>query len=250
MSGRRRALLAAGFGLLVGMTALATASTAVADDSSGQGVGLQAQVTQAPAAGDSTSADSTGRRSGLPSRPGGGSSPDQVPFESQVLGAGGSAATPPGSSVAATGVLAVSGLRVVPTLSGDPRAGGLHVEATIRNLSDQVMDVGAVFSATTAFGMVLDETLPTTVARLAPGELRVVTADLSGMGQWGVVVAHLTLRPPAQVDGVDAAPIGRDQWVVVPPWFTLGAGALLVAGGLVWRRAGRVAPLLSVGGVG
>lgn len=254
MSRRRTAVLVTGIGLLLTSALLAAAPAALADDSSTQGVGIQAQVTQAPSTNGTTNTSTTsgGGRTGSPSGSGSGSTASQAPFDSQVLGAGGAVAMPaPSSSAAvATGMLAVSGLRVVFTPSIDPRAGDLHVEATVRNLSDQVMDVGTQYSATTAFGMVLDRAAPTSISRLAPGELRVVEADLTGMGQWGVVVAHLTLRPPAQVDGADVGPITRDRWVVLPPWFALGIGAVLVAGGLVWWRAGRVAPLVGVGAVG
>jgi hypothetical protein len=240
-------LLLGGVGLFLIAGLLGTASAAMAGDGPPQGVGIQAQVTGAPSDDGGLAVTGSGGASGSAQ----GSGIPGAPSATEVLGSGGPGGTPapsPSGQSAADGVLAVSGLRVAYRSAGDPRAGLLHVEATVRNASDQVMDVGAQFSATTVFGAQLDRSVPTTVSRLAPGEMRVVEADLSGMGQWGLVVAHLTLRPPARVDGVDVAPMTRDRYVLVPPWFSLALAALLLAGGAAWRWAGRPSAALRTAG--
>jgi len=231
---RPRVLLALA-GLALSLGPLGATPLAMADDVPSPGVGLHAEVTSAPS-GDHAQ-DATGSGADLA----GDQDPEgaPAPTDTQVLG-GDEALTPaPSAGAEPGGVLAVSGLRVDYRSGVDPRGGPVHVQATVKNVSDQVMDVGAQFSATTIFGMQLDRAAPTTVSRLAPGELRVVDASLSGVGQWGAVEAHLTLHPAVRVDGADAAPVTRDSYLLAPPWFSILLATLLAAGVVVWRRAGR-----------
>ncbi len=134
------------------------------------------------------------------------------------------------------GVLFVSGVRTGYRPDWNPLAGTLHLEITVRNATDQVLDASVSYGATTLLGIDLGGSSSLAVRGLAPGEVRVVGADVPGVGQWGVVRAHMTVRPPAQFRGVDLSPLERDRWVVVPAWYLAGLVVLAVVVALALRR--------------
>ena len=70
------------------------------------------------------------------------------------------------------------------------------------------------------------------VRGLEPGEVRVVSREIPGVGQWGVFHVHGTVAPPTEISGVELTPLERDRWVLVPPWH-LGA-VVLLAGTVAW----------------
>lgn len=152
----------------------------------------------------------------------------------------GSAAAPapaPSSSPGAThpvavgGVLFVSGVRTTYRPSWDPIGGTLHVELTVRNATDQVVDASASIGAATLVGVDLGNADSIAVQGLSPGEVRTVGTDIKGVGQWGPLRAHVTVTPPATLRGVALQPLTRDRWLLVPPWYLV---ALLAAVGLLW----------------
>ena len=152
----------------------------------------------------------------------------------------GSAAAPaptPSSTPGAThpvsvgGVLFVSGVRTAYRPSWDPIGGTLHVELTVRNATDQVVDASATIGAATLLGVDLGNADSIAVQGLGPGEVRTVGTDIDGVGQWGPLRAHVTVTPPATLRGVALQPLTRDRWLLVPPWYLV---ALLATVGLLW----------------
>jgi hypothetical protein len=129
------------------------------------------------------------------------------------------------------GVLFVSGVRTAYHRSWDPLGGALHVELTVRNASTQVVDASASIGATTLLGIDLGGADSIAVRGLNPGEIRTIGVDIGGVGQWGVLRAHVTVAPPETMAGVKLSPLARDTWVVVPPWYLL---LLVVAVVAIW----------------
>ncbi|TAJ46794.1 MAG: hypothetical protein EPO52_14725 [Herbiconiux sp.] len=143
------------------------------------------------------------------------------------------------------GILYVSGLTTAYSPSIDPLAGDLAVQYTVRNVSGETIDSTSRFWVTNAFGAELSAVDPVEVTALKPGESRVVSATLTGVGQWTFATAHMTLTPPTTVAGEELQPLTRDAFVVLPPWFLL---ALLAIGGVAYAvvrivRAGSVSGL-------
>jgi hypothetical protein len=128
------------------------------------------------------------------------------------------------------GVLFVSGVITTLHPSWDPLGGTLHVEMTVRNATDQVVDASASVGATTLLGIDLGGSDSIAVRGLMPGEIRTISTDIPGVGQWGVLKAHLTMTPPSEFRGVQLAPLERDRWVMAPPWYLI---TLVVALGIV-----------------
>ncbi len=84
--------------------------------------------------------------------------------------------------------------------------GALHVELTIRNASTQIVDASASIGATTLLGLDLGSSDSIAVRGLNPGEIRTIGVDIGGVGQWGVLKAHVTVTPPDAISGVTLAP--------------------------------------------
>lgn len=144
------------------------------------------------------------------------------------------------------GILYVSGLSTAYSPSIDPLSGELAVQYTVRNVSGETIDSSSRFWVTNAFGAELSAVDPVQVTALKPGESRVVSAVLPGVGQWTFASAHMTLTPPATVAGVELQPLTRDVFVVLPPWFLL---ALIAIGGVAYVivrivRASSPAPII------
>lgn len=144
------------------------------------------------------------------------------------------------------GILYISGLASAYAPSIDPLSGDLQVHFTVRNVSNATIDSSARFWVSNPFGGEISAVGPVDVAGLKPDESRVVDATLSGVGQWTFATAHVTLTPPETVDGVELAPLTRDAFVFLPPWFLLALAAIGAAAYAVVRlvRAGSVAPVL------
>lgn len=202
-------------------------------------VARAAAATAAPSGDASATGMPTGRASGA-ATPSGAPVPSGAPTPGRTPTPTGSATPAPTSSAAPTptaspgtlrpvnvgGVLFVSGVTTTLRPSWDPLGGTLHVEMTVRNATDQVIDASASVGATTLLGVDLGASDSIAVRGLAPGEIRTIGADIGGVGQWGVLKAHMTLTPPAQLRGVELAPLARERWVLAPPWYAIG---LLVA---------------------
>ncbi len=142
------------------------------------------------------------------------------------------------------GILYISGLGTAYAPSIDPLSGDLQVHFTVRNVSNATIDSTARFWVSNPFGGEISAVGPVDVAGLKPDESRVVDATLSGVGQWTFATAHVTLTPPETVDGVELAPLTRDAFVFLPPWFLLALAAIGAAAYAVVRliRAGSAVP--------
>jgi hypothetical protein len=147
------------------------------------------------------------------------------------------------------GVLYISGLTssVSPTL--DPGNGSVSLSFTVRNVADSAFDSTARFWIDNAFGVPVAEVTNLRIQNLEPGETRIVTATMRGIGQWTVLGGHVTLIPPDEVDGTELSPLTRDTTLALAPLFVLllvaGGAALTALVGLAWlflRRAGFAGP--------
>jgi len=112
----------------------------------------------------------------------------------------------------------VSGLSSDVRLTANPFEGSTLLSFTVRNVSTTTFDATADFWMEGPFGNRLSAVDAVAVTQLKAGESRVVSADLAGAGQWGLVTAHVTLRPPAEVGGTTLTPLTRDATVFVFPW--------------------------------
>jgi hypothetical protein len=131
------------------------------------------------------------------------------------------------------GVVHVGGLASDVRLSANPFGGSAVLSFTVRNVSKSTFDATADFWIEGPFGNRLASVDAVTIAQLKAGESRVISADVPGIGQWPVLTAHATFRPPAEVDGTSLSPLTRDATVFVFPWFVallalLGAAVVAV----------------------
>lgn len=238
----------AGLLLAVGGALVAGQGAAAADTPDDFPINAQVAGTSPSPTPSATSSTTTkGSGSGRTGSGGAGSgvTPGQESTPTQVTGGDGgdgkgqlpSTGTDKGS---VGGVLAVGGLRTSYRPEANPFAGTLHVEVAVQNLSDEAIEPSVAFSLTTWTGMHLSATPVRPLGRLAPGELRTAEADLTGVGQWTVVDAHMVLTPPEMIGGVQVDPVHRDRWLVATPWFVLVAVGLTIIGVVVWRLATRM----------
>ncbi|WP_291037576.1 hypothetical protein [Herbiconiux sp.] len=124
------------------------------------------------------------------------------------------------------GVLYVSGLSTEYLPSIDPLGGELKTWFTVRNVSTGELSGSARFWVSSPFGTELSAQDDVELSGLKPQESKVVSATLTGVGQYTFATAHYTFTPPESVDGVALTPVTRDAFVVLPPWFLLGTAAL------------------------
>jgi hypothetical protein len=153
---------------------------------------------------------------------GGGSSSSNGGGSGQGTGTGdgGAGQTPPGTGeVSVNGMVYVGGLESSSALSLNPGDAAVTLTFTVRNASQSTIDATADFWMNSIFGNEIDAAHGIEIQGLAPGETRAVSTQLHNAGQWTLVNAHMTLTPPATVDGVELTPVTRDALVVVFPWF-------------------------------
>lgn len=229
------ALAAAGFS--------APAFASDADSGTPVTVNITDGSTPAPPSSSSPSTAGSGGSSGGSSWDGTGST---------VVGAGGtgsssgSVTSPAGQSTPANevsvgGGLYVGGLNGSGMPSIDPGDGSVEMWFTVRNSSSSPVDATADFWMDGAiFSNRLGAVDGVPIAALQPGETRVVTASVHGVGQWTLVSAHVTFTPPATVDGAAATAVTRDALVLVFPWL-LVLGAVVVVLAFVIVRVVRAA---------
>jgi hypothetical protein len=158
------------------------------------------------------------------------------------------------SAPAATNAVATDTAAPVPASDDMLIAGGLYVSdiqggsrptvnpfegvadawVTLRNLSNETIDVTAEFSLATFAGSRIDGA-EVVASALKPGETRVVGAAMTGTGQWPFVVARVDVIPPDTIAGQQTAPVSRAAIVYVLPWLGL-IGLVLIALALVLLR--------------
>jgi hypothetical protein len=133
-------------------------------------------------------------------------------------------ATPKPGETDLGGILYLSGLRSNYLWSVNPAESVVELRITLRNVSQSTFDSTARFWIDTSLGNTVSELANFRIDGLRPNETRVVTARLGGLGQWTVLQAHATIKPPTTVDGVALAPITRDSYVFIPPLLAGGIG--------------------------
>ncbi len=151
-------------------------------------------------------------------------------------GSGAGSGTGPSSSgsISLGGILTMGGINSAPRISVNPLAGDVRLWFTVYNGSKSTIDATATFWMDSwPFGVAVDRTSEVAIRELRPGTARVVTAELHGAGQWTLLNTHVTLTPPATVDGTALAPATRDALVFVFPWLLLAAAILVLLGILV-----------------
>jgi hypothetical protein len=241
-------------------TSLRALSVPTPTPSPGSGIGLQVDLpapTQPPATdapgntgGEDTSGNGglgtgTGDGTGTGGGFGGGSSGSG--------GTGGSTSDLPGSTAPTStdpvtaadevdlgGGLFAGGISTSYIPSLNPFTGEVDVKVGVRNASKSTIDLSADFWLGGPFGNRLGGSGQVTVTGLKPGEKRIVSAVVPGAGQWGIVNAHATITPPAQIDGVDTKKVQRDAMVVIPPLYLMGLALFALLGLAAWRIVGYV----------
>jgi hypothetical protein len=189
--------------VLVFAASAAITSAAVADEP--DGIGLTVTVTSTPTPiSTSSPSPSSNSGSGTVVTPVGEPSPSQSPRPGEEsLG----------------GILYVSGLSFEGRQVINPAATAAQLQFTVRNVSDTVITATATFQVDNVLGLQLGEKRTVLVYRLKPDETRVVQATISDLGQWGVLHGTVVLTPPTEVEGVSLAPLTREQFFFVLPWF-------------------------------
>ncbi|WP_394554323.1 hypothetical protein ACDF64_06890 [Agromyces sp. MMS24-JH15] len=132
------------------------------------------------------------------------------------------------------GVLYLSGLEGSSTPSIDPTAGSVHLSFTVRNASHTAFDSEARFWIETPFGTRLG-TVVAPVEALQAGEVRTIGVELSGIGQWPIVNARVTLTPPTEIEGTELTPLTRETTVFAFPWAVGLVAALGIAAAMLAR---------------
>lgn len=249
--------------LLAPVVSAAAATVPTPTPSPGSGIGLQVDLpapTQTPSTdtpgntgGEGTSGDGgLGTGSGDGSSGGfGGSSGSGSGSGSG--GTGGATSDLPGSTAPTStdpvtaadevdlgGGLFAGGISTSYIPSLNPFTGEVDVKVGVRNASKSTIDLSADFWLGGPFGNRLGGSGTVTVTGLKPGEKRIVSAVVPGAGQWGIVNAHATITPPAQIDGVDTKKVQRDAMVVIPPLYLMGLALFALLGLAAWRIVGYV----------
>ncbi|SKC53581.1 hypothetical protein [Okibacterium fritillariae] len=241
------------------VTSLRALSAPTPTPGPGSGIGLQIDLpapTQPPATnapgntgGEGTSGDGglgTGTGDGAGGFGGGSSG-------SGSGGTGGATSDLPGSTAPTStdpvtaadevdlgGGLFAGGISTSYIPSLNPFTGEVDVKVGVRNASKSTIDLAADFWLGGPFGNRLGGSGTVTVTGLKPGEKRIVSAVVPGAGQWGIVNAHATITPPAQIDGVDTKKVQRDAMVVIPPLYLMGLVLFALLGLAAWRIVGYV----------
>jgi hypothetical protein len=171
-----------------------------------------------------------GGQNGAPGRPAPGGAGSSPAGSTGGAGPAGAGAAPASDEVSLSGALYVGGLTASATPSPDPGQGTVTLWFTVRNASESTIDATADFWMNSQlFGTRIDSEDDVAIAGLAPGESRVVSAQLTSAGQWTLIDAHVTLTPPDSVDGMPLSPVTRDALVVAFPWLiAASAGAVLL----------------------
>ncbi len=141
------------------------------------------------------------------------------------------------------GILFTSGVATTTQLSPSPQGGGAVLAFTVKNVSHTTFDSSLDFWLTSPIGDTITRLDQISVAGLASGETRTISASMIHVGQWPVFVAHVTITPPASVEKTELVPLTRDGIVFTWPLFTLIILGLFAAGYLLWRYL----PLISRG---
>jgi len=240
MTGVVRALAAAGVAL--GLLLVPSTLVHAAADDGNDGANLTVTVTDGSTASP-TPRPTSSSPAPTPSASSGGSAPSQGATGKETgagdgtgggsgAGAGGGAA----GTVSLAGMVYVSGVNSSVALSPDPAQGDVTLWLSVRNASSSVIDLTADFwMDSVLFGTALDSASAVPVTGLQPGETRLISARLHGAGQWGLVNTHVTITPPATVDGTALTPVTRDALVVVFPWLSTSLAATLAIALLAWR---------------
>ncbi|GAA3883898.1 hypothetical protein GCM10022381_27610 [Leifsonia kafniensis] len=157
-------------------------------------------------------------------------------------------ATPTSSQVSLGGKLFLDGVESAYRPSVNPFDGTVSIGFTVKNVSNETVDASARFWATGPFGNDLGSVDAVPVTQLAPGESRIVSAELPGVGQWVLINAGYTFTPPATIDGVAVAPISRTAPLFIFPWALtvvalLGVSAVVAVRFLLTRERVGLAPV-------
>lgn len=170
------------------------------------------------------------------SQPSGSMSPT-----SPAPGPSGSGSGTPVSGDPLRGLFHVSGLTVVHRPSINPFGGELVVSFTVRNLSGRTVDATAQFWANHIFGGAIGDPVTVPIAKLKPGETRLIAGTLAGPGQWGFLSVHGTFTPPERMGAITLTPVTRDGIALFLPWLVLTIGGLGGGFGYYrWHRYGQV----------
>lgn len=223
---RVRVLLVAAALLLAG---LAGAGPAAADPSPGSGIGLDALVGDSGSGSGTTGTGDAGSGNGSAGSGTGSTAGGSVPPTDGVV-------TEPVAATDASSELDVSGLRTRYHVSLDPGGGRIVVTFVVRNSSHRTIDATAHFWATASLGGHHVGTAPSvSVDAIAPGQSRTVEQEVSGVGQWTVLTAHMTLSPVIPAGAPKVEPVSRDRTVLAVPWAVIVL-LLVVAAGIVSAR--------------
>jgi hypothetical protein len=216
--------------LLAGMLVILAVSAiprAHADD----GVTVEVEVLGTSASPTpSATPTATATASGTPTSTG---SPTTTSSPSSSSSSGGtgsptaSGSTTPGGETSIGGVLFISGLTMAYTPSINPFDGRVDMRFTVRNAYKKAVDGKAIFWVTAWFGNRVGHQVEVSVPDIAPGETRLVTATIRGVGQWGILAGHVTFVPPPSLDSVTLTAVTRTGTIVYIPWFP----AVCLAGG-------------------
>jgi len=142
-----------------------------------------------------------------------------------------SASTTPGGETSIGGVLFVSGLTMRYTPSINPLDGRVDMRFTVRNAYKKPLDGKATFWVTAWFGNTVGHQIEVSVPDIAPGETRLVTATIRGVGQWGILTGHVTFVPPPSLDSVTLTAVTRTGTILYIPWFPV---VCLAGGSAFW----------------
>jgi hypothetical protein len=138
-----------------------------------------------------------------------------------------STSTTPGGETSIGGVLFISGLTMAYTPSINPFDGHVDMKFSVRNAYKKAVDGKAIFWVTAWFGNTVGHQVEVSVPDIKPGETRLVTATIRGVGQWGILTGHATFIPPKSLDQITLTAVTRTGTIVYIPWFP----AVCLAGG-------------------
>ena len=126
----------------------------------------------------------------------------------------------------AEGILHVSGLGTGYVASVDPTRGVLQVQFMVRNAYTEPVGGRAEVWAEHWLGANLGTPVQVIVDPIPPGEGRLVTAQVEGIGQWALVKAGATFTPEVDIEGEALGAVTRETWTFFVPWFLLVVAAV------------------------
>jgi hypothetical protein len=131
-------------------------------------------------------------------------------------------------------ILSVNNISAAYEYHLNPLDGTTTVTATVKNAGNVALSGKTLVGVTGPFGILLGNQLRTEVSELLPGSSRVVSFQVTGIGQWLYLNPYVKVVPTIDKEALNPGrliEVDRDTVLFVMPWWLL---VLVVIAAIVW----------------